>query len=214
MLWNILMVLTLKKLTVATSGKGVGHFQLKKRKWTQFIYGYFQSYVWPEQSLDQLCKIKPVNQSSTLEQYRALAEVEFPLIVHIRLGDYKLENNFGIPSKGYYSEAISQLWGTGRYRKIWVFSDEPDAATQYLPPQHLSEIRWIPEIDASAAHTLEVMRLGKGYVIGNSTFSWWGAFLAYTSNVPVIAPSPWFKTGESPQALIPPGWKQVDAFKD
>lgn len=214
MLWNILMVFSFKKLIIATSGQGVGHFPLKRRKVTQFIYGYFQSYIWPEQFLDQLREIKPVNESSALVHYRALAEVEFPLIVHIRLGDYKLENSFGIPSKGYYSEAISQLWNSGEYKKIWVFSDEPDAAEQYLPPQHIPEIRWIPEIDASAALTLETMRLGKGYVIGNSTFSWWGAFLAYNSNAQVIAPRPWFKFGESPQALIPPGWKQIDAFKD
>jgi glycosyltransferase involved in cell wall biosynthesis len=214
MLWNTLMVLSLKKLVITTSGIGVGHFQLKKRRLTQFVYGYFQSYIWPEHSLDQLVKMKPLNESSSLEQYRSLARVELPLIVHIRLGDYKLENNFGVPSKAYYSESISRLWDSGEYKKIWVFSDEPNEAAHYLPKQHLSKIRWVPEIDGSASHTLETMRLGKGYVIGNSTFSWWGAFLAYNSNAQVIAPRPWFKFGESPQALIPPGWKQVDAFKD
>lgn len=214
LLWNILMVLNLKKFIMTTSGQGVGYFQMKKLKFKQFIYGYFQSYIWPEQSLEQLRQIHPVNQSPILEQYRALAKVELPLIVHIRLGDYKLENNFGIPSKRYYSEALSQLWELDEYKKIWVFSDEPDAAAQYLPLKYLSSIRWMPEIENSAALTLETMRLGTGYVIGNSTFSWWGAFLAYNSNVQVIAPRPWFKFGESPQALIPPGWKQVDAFKN
>lgn len=124
------------------------------------------------------------------------------------------KNNFGIPGKDYYTDAISQQWSTGLYKKIWVFSDEPEVAVSHLPQQYLSQIRWIPEIDSSAAQTLEVMRLGAGFVIGNSTFSWWGAFLAYNSEAHVIAPRPWFKFGKSPQDLIPPGWKQIDAFKD
>jgi glycosyltransferase involved in cell wall biosynthesis len=168
MLWNILMILSLKRLVITTSGVGVGHFQLRKRRLTHFIYGYFQSHIWPERSFDQLVKMKPLNESSSLAQYRSLAEVELPLIVHIRLGDYKLENNFGVPSKAYYSESISQLWDSSEYKKIWVFSDEPNEAAHYLPKQHLSKIRWIPEIDGSASHTLETMRLGKGFVIGNS----------------------------------------------
>jgi glycosyltransferase involved in cell wall biosynthesis len=213
-LWNIVTALSVKRLVITTSGKGVGYFELKKLKMKQFIYGYFQSYKWPEQSIVQLREIKPLNDSAELKAYRELAVVESPLIVHIRLGDYKSENNFGIPSKRYYSDAISQLWGSGQYKKIWVFSDDPETAATHLPPQYLSVMRWVPEIDSSATQTLEAMRLGKGYVIGNSTFSWWGAFLAYNSKVQVIAPRPWFKFGESPQALIPPGWKQIDAFKD
>jgi glycosyltransferase involved in cell wall biosynthesis len=214
LMWNILIALSFKSLISATAGKGVGKFELKSRPFNQLIYGYFQSYVWPETSLKELQEIEPLHYSPELQNYRELAENEVPLIVHIRLGDYKLENTFGIPGKRYYSEAISEQWESGKYKKIWVFSDEPDAAFEYIPQEYQSKMRWIPEVDDSASQTLQVMRFGKGFVIGNSTFSWWGAFLAYNSNAVVIAPRPWFKSGDSPKALIPPGWKQIDAFKD
>lgn len=214
LLWNILISLSSRRFIVATAGRGVGYFPLRSRRAHQLIYGYFQSYFWPESSIEQLKSIKPIHYSTELKEYSKLSEIESPLIVHIRLGDYKLENSFGIPSQRYYSEAISQMWQTGEYRKIWVFSDEPNFAAEYLPAEYRAEYRWIPEVDSSTAQTLEVMRFGKGYVIGNSTFSWWAAFLAYNSKVQVIAPRPWFKFGESPAALIPPGWKQIDAFKD
>lgn len=214
LLWNALIVVTFKGLLLTTAGEGVGYFHLKNRKMRQFIYGYFQSHIWPELSVNQLRRIKPMHETDELKKYRELSKIEAPLIVHIRLGDYKIENNFGIPSKSYYSDAISQMWDSKEFKKIWVFSDEPEAAAGYLPVRYSSEIRWVPEISSSAAHTLEVMRLGRGYVIGNSTFSWWGAYLAYNSNVQVFAPRPWFKFGESPQALLPAGWKQIDAFKD
>ena len=214
LLWSILISLSSRRLIVSSAGRGVGYFPLRRRGIKQLIYGYFQSYIWPETSNELLRGMKPVDYSTELISYHKLSEIESPLIVHIRLGDYKLENSFGIPSKRYYSEAISEMWQTGEYKKIWVFSDEPNSAETLLPEEYHSELRWIPEVDSSAAQTLEAMRFGKGYVIGNSTFSWWGAFLAYNSNVQVIAPQPWFRFGESPQALIPPGWKQIDAFKD
>lgn len=213
-LWNILIVLSYRRFIISTVGRGVGYFQLKKRGSKQLIYGYFQSYIWPEATYGRLQSIEPIDYSKEILNYRDLSEIEVPLVVHVRLGDYKLENNFGIPSKRYYTNAISQMWGTGQYKKIWVFSDEPNLALDYLPQEFHAEMRWIPEVDLSASHTLEVMRFGEGFVIGNSTFSWWGAFLAYTSQAQVIAPKPWFQFGDSPQALLPPGWKQIDAFED
>jgi glycosyltransferase involved in cell wall biosynthesis len=212
--WNLLMILSFRKILFSSAGVGVGYFPLKKLKTNQFIYGYFQSYKWPEKSFEQLRSIKPLVDSTDTLRYKELAQIEAPLVVHIRLGDYKLEKSFGIPNKNYYNEAISRLWETNEYKKIWVFSDEPEEASDFLPQKHLKNIRWIPEINSSPAHTLETMRFGHGFVIGNSTFSWWGAYLAYNSEARVVAPSPWFKLGESPQALIPPRWDQIDAFKD
>lgn len=213
-LWNILIVLSYRRFIISTVGRGVGYFHLTRRRSKQLIYGYFQSYIWPEAIYGRLQSIKPINYSKELLSYRDLSEIEVPLVVHVRLGDYKLENNFGIPSKRYYAHAISQMWGTGQFKKIWVFSDEPNLALEYLPQEFHAEIRWIPEVNLSASHTLEAMRFGKGFVIGNSTFSWWGAFLSHNPTARIIAPQPWFKFGESPQALIPPGWKQIDAFKN
>jgi glycosyltransferase involved in cell wall biosynthesis len=212
--WNLLMIISYRKILFSSAGVGVGYFPLKKLKANQFIYGYFQSYKWPEKSVEQLRNIKPLGDSTDILRYKELSQIEIPLVVHIRLGDYKLEKSFGIPNKNYYHEAISRLWESNEYKKIWVFSDEPEEASDFLPEKHLKNIRWIPEINSSPAHTLETMRFGHGFVIGNSTFSWWGAYLAYNSEARVVAPSPWFKLGESPKALIPPGWDQIDAFKD
>ena len=55
------------------------------------------------------------------------------------------------------------------------------------------------------------MRLGRGYVIANSTFSWWAAYLSLNPGVEVVVPSPWFMGMEDPGELIPPNWKQLDA---
>jgi predicted nucleic acid-binding Zn finger protein len=169
--------------------------------------GYFQSYRWGGESQIALKKsLNFISKSATIETYESLAESEIPLVVHVRLGDYLLENGFGTPSPEYYAQAIKYALSTGTYGKIWLYSDDLPRAISLLPSDLDIELRMIDEIDASPTATLETMRFGKGYVIANSTFSWWGAFLSYSDNPLVIYPSPWFKSIESPAKLVPPTW--------
>jgi hypothetical protein len=98
------------------------------------------------------------------------------------------------------------MWRSGRYTKIWLFSDEPNEATSAIPSSLLDSTRIIPDFDKSSSLTLELMRHGKGYVIANSTFSWWGAFMSYSTEPEVCAPTPWFVGQEEPINLIPTTW--------
>ena len=172
------------------------------------IVGYFQSYKWAAQNgvLESLKELTISGENSKLAEMKTLALIEKPLIVHVRLGDYKNETSFGILPKLYYERSIRRMWESGLYKKIWAFSDEPDLAKGVLSFVPSENLRWIEEIDDSASLTLEVMRYGHGYVIGNSTFSWWGAFLSVTVDAKVLAPEPWFQNLPTPQELIPPHW--------
>jgi hypothetical protein len=197
----------------AARGVGYSRISIDKSK-TNFITGYYQSYKWVQDS-----KIVPIMKSLTikkpskkLEELIERSKIIKPLVVHIRLGDYKNEQTFGIPSKEYYQQALEMLWKSGEYDEIWVFSNEQHLANEYLPITLVNEYKWIDEIENSAAQTLEAMRCGKGYVIGNSTYSWWGAYLSHFDNPKIIAPSPWFKHQESPKDLIPPTWATLKAW--
>ena len=131
-----------------------------------------------------------------------------PLIVHVRLGDYKLESNFGILDTQYYSSAIDSAMGDATIKEIWLFSDETDLALTRIPQKYLPITKVLNLNDFSPAEVLEVMRFGYAYVIANSTFSWWGAFLAYKENARVIAPSRWFRNMAEPLDLIPDTWER------
>jgi len=205
---SIVTSIYFKKLSILYPGRNVGYYSLRRRAKGNYLVGYFQSYKWADEPevFERLMKLKIAHESTELSKMRNLAEIEKPLIVHIRLGDYKHEDTFGILPSAYYENAIRKLWGLGKYKKIWAFSDEPDLAKSVLSFLPSSHVRWISEIDNSASMTLEVMRYGQGYVIGNSTFSWWGAFLSYSQNIEVIAPKPWFRNYPAPQELIPPRW--------
>jgi hypothetical protein len=192
----------------------IGFNEVKIRKLNNLFIGYFQSYKWVSKSetLALFRNLRLRNDSSELVSYRELAIIEKPLIVHVRLGDYVGHNDFGIPSPEYFSGAIQEILSKGVAKKIWLFSDDLENATNYLPNIDKSIIRLIPEVDNSASATLEVMRLGLAYVISNSTFSWWGAFLTHYSNAEIIAPLPWFKSMPEPLELIPPKWTRRAAW--
>lgn len=181
------------------------------------IMGYFQTYRYAAQAhvREQLKNLKMYEEPSELLAYRELANVEKPLVVHVRLTDYRNEKDFGMPGIGYYKTAIQTMNRMNIFNSIWVFSDEPTQAMEIAQEcaGHV-KIRVIPEIGKSATATLEVMKNGYGYVLANSSFGWWAAFLSHSQG-PVIVPDPWFKGIKEPCDLIPPHWiRQPAQFEE
>jgi glycosyltransferase involved in cell wall biosynthesis len=212
---NTLMSCAYRKRLKTVSATGVGYCDIQfGSDHVTYLIGYFQSWRWAHEPrvLNQLKLLKPLDWDANLDYWQRLAKVENPLIVHFRLGDYKKEDNFGIPSLTYYKEAIEQAWISGKYEKIWIFSDEIDLAKERFKIKVLNDARWINTSKDSSANALEIMRLGAGYVIANSSFSWWAAFLSHSENPEVIAPSPWFKNLEEPLDLIPKNWTRKAAW--
>lgn len=178
-----------------------------------FLIGYFQSYKWLEdiQVMEKMRALRPLHESHEIDFYKSLASKEKPLIVHIRLGDYKNSPDFGVLAPRYFVNQTNTMMKTGNYGKVWIFSDEIEVAKRYFSDFSPDSIRFIGEVNSSATETFEVMRFGSGYVISNSTYSWWSASLSYSSNPQVIAPSPWFKGMKEPEQLIAPSWTRIPA---
>ncbi len=131
--------------------------------------------------------------------------VESPLgagtcAVHIRLGDYdgKLHLRMGAD---YYRKAMALLPGGTRFV---VFSDEPDAAHKLLGPNHeyVTPSQYISDffLMATAEHN----------IIGNSSYSWWAAWLNANPDKIVISPKTWFGSDElSTKDINCEGWRVI-----
>jgi hypothetical protein len=175
--------------------------------------GYFQNsqYFLESYSQRDLLELDPREPSDLYKELRDKALKEKPLILHLRLGDYLGEDTFGVPSRNYYESGINRLKPRPDDSPIWVFSNEPEKATQFLSLKRSSNVFLVPVEGLSSAETLNLMRYGSAYVIGNSTFSWWGAMLSFDRNAEVVAPTPWFKEGNEPLGIYPPSWIQIEA---
>lgn len=188
-------------------GEGVGFFEMKKTESRQVLIGYFQSEYWPNQVYETLMEIKPNNGSKKFQDLKRKFENEDILAVHIRRGDYEAEDSFGLLTRDYYVEAINELLSKKSFSSIWVFTDSPNEIPQYFPP-HLSTKIFIAPEELDTAETFELMRYAKAYIIANSTFSWWAAYLSYAKNAIIYAPDPWFKNIQDPARLIPASWEK------
>lgn len=199
----------IRKVVKVLVCQGVGFSNLAIQKRDAILIGYFQTFKWVSDPRVKsvLEKLKPKIYSKNLDEYIALAKKEKPLFVHLRLSDYRHEDKFGIPNKQYYFNAITKLMQNSNLNKIWLFTDDPMEALNFFPIEYRDITEIVPEIDNSSALTFELLRYGAGYVIANSSFSWWGAFLRYDKKAKVIAPYPWFSKMESPSYIIPKDWE-------
>ena len=196
---------------VINSGVGWSNNNFDKEK-SILLIGYFQSYLNQDsETLGVLCKTLLSVKGSELDELIRVSVEEQPLVVHVRLGDYKNEPNFGIPSAAYYKSAIEKIFNHKVHKRIWLFSDDVSEAV-LLIPKELNEItRVIGTVDGSDLHTLAAMMHGVDYVIGNSTFSWWAARLSISGEPRVAFPSPWFSGMDSPFELTPRDWTPIPA---
>ncbi len=201
-----------KRLRVAVASGNGYDSRIDARRKSNYFIGFFQSFRWAmnnEVKLE-LESIKPHVESVELTKYIELARKVKPLVVHLRLGDYLLDDSRGIPDINYYKCAINWQNCKTEHQEIWIFSDDIVLAKKKLNDLPQTSVKWFHKVNNSDAETFELMRHGQAFVIGNSTFSWWAAYLSYSENPEVVAPEPWFKSSPNPVSLLPCHWKKMD----
>jgi hypothetical protein len=171
------------------------------------IRGYFQSWQLVAEAVAGGSPRRPKlrDESHWLVRMRERAQIEHPVMVHVRRGDY-VDHDFGILGDEYYAEALEKLRAQGLTGPVWIFSDEP----MKVPTRLRSE----GEIVTSPADDIEEMILmshGAGNIVANSTFSWWGAWMN-PLEVPVVFPRPWFATSRQTDELCPPWWEPQNSY--
>ena len=127
--------------------------------------------------------------------------------VHIRRGDYandqKANSIHGVLPLNYYFNAVNCF----KEKQVYVFSDDVEWCELNLPQAWII----IKNQGKSPIETLIFMSRFSNFIIGNSTFSWWGAYLANFKNKKVICPKNWFVGyGYSNPDLIPPDWQIME----
>ncbi len=182
---------------------------LLSKKSKKYFWGYFQSWRYVESILqifppsDKILK-KP---SEWFQNLSSLALRDKPIIIHVRRGDYKkLSGTYGLLSREYYASALNTVRGYLPKNPIWVFSDDLNEAKEILHSVLPIDANWIdPPQGTDPVESLILMSFGAGNIIGNSTFSWWGAMLNRHSVV-TVGPKKWFRGMSDPIDLYPKSW--------
>jgi hypothetical protein len=135
--------------------------------------------------------------------------------IHIRRGDY-VHNKIlgGMASPAYYKKAVQHTKSELDRPHYYIFSDDSQYAEREILP--LTERSTIVDWNrgCNSFWDIALMASCKHHVIPNSSFGWWGAFLARNENQLVVAPRFWAspqyaKTIEVGDMNLP-GWHLIN----
>lgn len=116
--------------------------------------------------------------------------------LHIRRGDYLNvpELYGGICTESYYAKAVSLMKERVPEAVFYVFSNDPVWAKSWVKQQE-NEKSPMVVIEGTGEDTgyLDLMLMSecRHYILANSSFSWWGAWLGKAKDKCVIAPTVW-----------------------
>ena len=108
-----------------------------------------------------------------------------PISLHVRRGDFVWNNQNHPPLGLDYYESALKLFDSDR--EVIIFSDD----TEWCKEQDLfADDRFAVAEGGDQFYDMCLMSMCDDFIIANSTFSWWGAWLANRGKV--VAPKKWF----------------------
>ena len=133
--------------------------------------------------------------------------------IHVRRGDYITNSiinaHHGICPLDYYYAAIGMVISQVAKPHFFVFSDDSEWVRDNLKIHRQATF-----VDLNGPshgyEDLRLMSLCRHHVIANSSFSWWGAWLARNPDKIVIAPERWFSNNDiKTHDLLPERWHRI-----
>jgi len=189
--------------------------QLQLRK-NVHIEGYWQSEEYfkdYEKTIRRDLEITPPSDEKN-QEFAGLINEKESVAVHVRFFDLpesgRTDNNTSVQ---YYNKAIKKVEKLNPNAHYFVFSDRTEAVKEILNlPEERYEIIHHNKGDKHAYADLWLMAQCKHFIIANSTFSWWGAWLAGNRGKIIFAPGFEKRCGKSQwgfEGLLPDNWIQL-----
>lgn len=128
------------------------------------------------------------NKSDSYKKWEAkILSAKKPLMIHARRTDHILNKTFTRIEAPYYEEAFAHF---DEDCEIFGFSDN----TEWLQSVVQHPITMVSGQGLTDYEELMLMALGHNFIIANSTYSWWGAWLSQYNDKKIIALKKWYKS--------------------
>jgi hypothetical protein len=158
-----------------------------------YLHGYWASPRYFMDCKDDLRKKLDFNLTKTPDMISIIDEMvrSSSVSVHLRRGNYNTSDgiaSFGLIGKDYYDRAANLLLRIDPGCRFYIFSDDIAEAEDIFkswPNIVIMPIR-------GACQDMLLMSSCRHHIIGNSTFSWWGAWLGKHQDGITVAPRHWF----------------------
>ena len=179
------------------------------------IFGYFQSYKYFEENYETICKMIGIQ---NLKNDYPVAE--HTISMHFRIGDYKKAQHYHpIMKYEYFRNSIAHILSKSTIDGIYTILyfcenediDDVDIIVNRLKTDYPTIIFTKISNDIPDWGQMLTMSNCQHNIIGNSSFSWWGAYFNNNPNKIVCYPNIWFGqcAGSDTSDLCPPTWKRI-----
>lgn len=129
--------------------------------------------------------------------------------VHLRRmhGGGKFHGGYNLD---YYENGIKYIENNKKIDKIYVFSDDIEWCKKNIRFSYPTMFVDSEYAGEKGEGHLYLMTVCKYFIIPNSTFSWWGAWLSRYKNKIVVCPKQWFRDATLDTSdLIPSDWIRI-----
>ncbi|ATG37209.1 hypothetical protein PhaeoP23_03123 [Phaeobacter piscinae] len=177
-----------------------------------YLHGYWQSERYFAQSAERIRRDFTFPEYANQQNAEMAARIHETnaISLHVRRGDYLTLAAHVLCDQAYYEAALARvLDGLEGHPTVYVFSDDPQWAKENLPLPCDKVV-----VDFNGADTdyedMRLMSLCKHNIIGNSSFSWWAAWLNQTPDRRVAGPAKWFGDPKlNNPDILPPDWLRI-----
>jgi len=166
------------------------------------ISGFFQSWEYFEDIKDLLLNEYFTPSDDVIQSLSKYNISENSLGISVRRGDYlMLQHNHCVLDVPYYQEILNTYF-QNNIDQIYIFSDDLDWCKQIFGNN-------VIYVQDNIGTQLFLMSKMKHFIMSNSTFAWWGAYLNQNNGI-IVSPDPWFGPNNSTlntTGLYYPTWK-------
>lgn len=181
---------------------------------TVHLRGYWQNELFFRDIASHIRSIYATGSLITEEARHLADEIRScnSICVNVRRGDFVANSFHGVCDLEYFQRAVQKIRETTVDPRFYLFSDDILWCDENMRPI-LPEITLVTHAYAGErfGSYLGLMSLCKHFVIPNSTFAWWAAWLSEHNDKVVIAPKSWFqdeRANEQTQ-IVPECWLRL-----
>ncbi|EKD23702.1 MAG: glycosyl transferase family protein [uncultured bacterium] len=179
-----------------------------------YLDGYWQSEKYfkeIENSIRDDFKFRQPLEGRAAEMAAQIKNEDRAVCLNVRRADFvtskKAQEFHGFIGLDYYQKAVDLLVSKVGPLHLFIFSDDVDWCAANLKFNYPTTFVTKDYSGKKYEAYLQLMTLCRHYIIPNSTFAWWGAWLNSDPNKIVIAPKQWFKEASIDTTdIIPSTW--------
>lgn len=179
----------------------------------RYLVGFFQSQNYFKDCVDDIRAIFDTSKLISSSGKSLFAEIvsQPSICLNVRRGDFvnnpRSASFHGAMDASYYIEAVKRLRQESGATAVFTFSDDIDWCASELGV--INDIQFVGH-DFAGLHFGEYLALMSAcqyFVIPNSTFGWWAAWLSKAPPQQIIVPKAWFRdSAVDVSDLLPAEW--------